>query len=136
MQDGEDVDVLRNPDPSNDLIGDGQTADMTTSKNTIESKEFELLSKEGVLTVVKYDCCPDAFQGRSPDKLFLSGQGATKLQIQEIKKEINFKMVLKRRAYYPVMTLVIPCVITAVLLCLTFLMPPDAGEKVGLSKLY
>ena len=45
-------------------------------------------------------------------------------------------MVLKRRAYYPVMTLVIPCVITAVLLCLTFLMPPDAGEKVGLSELY
>ena len=59
------------PDSSNDLIGDGQTADMTTSKNTIESKEFELLSKEGVLTVVKYDCCPDAFQGRSPDKFYL-----------------------------------------------------------------
>ena len=56
---------LQHAYPSNDLIGDGQTADMTTSKNTIESKEFELLSKEGVLTVVKYDCCPDAFQGRS-----------------------------------------------------------------------
>ena len=109
---------------------------MTTSKNTIESKEFELLSKEGVLTVVKYDCCPDAFQGRSPDRLFFSGHCATKWPFWEIKKEINFKMVLKRRAYYPVMTLVIPCVITAVLLCLTFLMPPDAGEKVGLSELY
>ena len=53
---------------------------------------------------------------------------------RETNQEINFNLVLKRRAFYPVMTLVIPCVITAVLLCLTFLMPSDAGEKVGLSK--
>ena len=51
--------------PSNDLIGAGQTANITTSKNTVESNEFELLSTEGVLTVSKYDCCPDPYEGRS-----------------------------------------------------------------------
>ena len=51
--------------PSNDVVGAGQTADITTSKNTIESTEFELLSSEGVLTSVKYDCCPDPYEGRS-----------------------------------------------------------------------
>ena len=38
---------------------------MTTSKNTVESKEFEVLSTEGVLVVHLYDCCPDAFEGIS-----------------------------------------------------------------------
>ena len=72
------------------MIGDGQTADMTTSKNTIESKEFELLSKEGVLTVVKYDCCPDAFQGRSPQESsrVLLGHSATKWPFREIEKKL------------------------------------------------
>ena len=32
------------------------------------------------------------------------------------------------------MTLVVPCVMTAMLIVLTFILPPDAGEKVGLSK--
>ena len=36
---------------------------MTTSKNSVESKEFEVLSTEGVLVVHLYDCCPEAFEG-------------------------------------------------------------------------
>ena len=52
----------------------------------------------------------------------------------KMRSEFNFELVMKRRPYFPVMTLVIPCIITSVLLCLTFLVPPDAGEKVGLSK--
>ena len=80
------------------------------NKNTIESKEWEVISKEGTLYEIKYDCCPDPYQ------------------------ELDFELVLKRRSYYPVMTLVIPCIITAILICLTFFLPPDAGEKVGLSK--
>ena len=81
-----------------------------TLHNHIESNEWEILSKEGTLYEFKYDCCPDPYQ------------------------ELDFELVLKRRSYYPVMTLVIPCIITAILICLTFFLPPDAGEKVGLSK--
>ena len=36
---------------------------MTTSKNTVESNEFEVVSTEGELIVHLYDCCPDAFEG-------------------------------------------------------------------------
>ena len=41
----------------------GSKGKMTTSKNSVESKEFEVLSTEGILVVHLYDCCPDAFQG-------------------------------------------------------------------------
>ena len=88
----------------------GSKGEFFFNKNTIESKEWEVLSKEGTIHEIKYDCCPDPYQ------------------------ELDFELVLKRRSYYPVMTLVIPCIITAILICLTFFLPPDAGEKVGLSK--
>ena len=48
--------------------------------------------------------------------------------------DLTFYIKLKRFQYYPVMTLVVPCVLTAMLIVLTFILPPDAGEKVGLSK--
>lgn len=89
--------------------GKGSQGEFTINKNTIESKEWKILSKVGTIHEFKYDCCPDPYQ------------------------EIDFELVLKRRSYYPVMTLVVPCVITAILICLTFFLPPDAGEKVGLN---
>ena len=88
----------------------GSKGEFILNKNWIESKEWEVISKEGTIDEIKYDCCPDPYQ------------------------ELDFELVLKRRSYYPVMTLVIPCIITAILICLTFFLPPDAGEKVGLSK--
>ena len=48
--------------------------------------------------------------------------------------DLTFYIKVKRFQYYPVMTLVVPCVMTAMLIVLTFILPPDAGEKVGLSK--
>ena len=48
--------------------------------------------------------------------------------------DLTFYVKVKRYQYYPVMTLVVPCVMTAMLIVLTFILPPDAGEKVGLSK--
>ena len=47
---------------------------------------------------------------------------------------MSFYLKMKRFQYYPVLTLVLPCVMTAMLIVLTFVLPPDAGEKVGLSK--
>ena len=88
----------------------GSQGDLLEAQVTVESKEWEILSKIGTINEYKYDCCPDPFQ------------------------EMEFELILKRRSFYPVMTLVIPCIITAILICLTFFLPPDAGEKVGLSK--
>jgi len=76
----------------------------------VESKEWRIVSKIGTIKEFTYVNESYPYQ------------------------EIQFDLVLKRRSFYPVMTLVIPCVITAILICLTFFLPPDAGEKIGLSK--
>ena len=41
---------------------------------------------------------------------------------------------MKRYVYYPTMTLVLPCTMSAMLIVLTFILPAQSGEKVGLSK--
>ena len=47
---------------------------------------------------------------------------------------MTFTFVQKRYSYTPVLVLLIPCLITAMLILLTFFLPPDSGEKIGLSK--
>ena len=74
------------------------------------STEWELVSTEAKLNEVKYDCCPEVYQ------------------------DITFEFVQRRFSYQPVLVLLVPCIITAMLILLTFFLPPDAGEKVGLSK--
>ena len=59
---------------------------------------------------------------------------STRAACQTDKTDITFSIKVKRYQYYPVFTLVVPCVMTAMLITLTFILPPDAGEKVGLSK--
>ena len=78
----------------------------------IKSTEWEIVGKECILNEGKYDCCPEIYQ------------------------DITFTLKLKRYVYYPTLTLVLPCVMTAMLIVLTFILPPDAGEKVGLSLFY
>ena len=75
------------------------------------STEWELVSSKAVLNEIKYVCCPDIYQ------------------------DATFHFIQKRFSYQPVLVLLVPCIITAMLILLTFFLPPDAGEKVGLSKL-
>ena len=74
------------------------------------STEWELVSSKAVLNEIKYSCCPDIYQ------------------------DATFHFVQKRYSYQPVLVLLVPCIITAMLILLTFFLPPDAGEKVGLSE--
>ena len=59
---------------------------------------------------LKYECCPDKYQ------------------------DMTFTFVQKRFSYTPVLILLTPCLITAMLILMTFFLPPDSGEKIGLSK--
>lgn len=77
----------------------------------IRSTAWEILSKTGALSDRKYDCCPEVYQ------------------------DITYKLTMKRYVYYPTMTLVLPCIMTAMLIILTFILPAQSGEKVGLSEL-
>ena len=45
-----------------------------------------------------------------------------------------FKLELKRYMYMPIMILLVPYLTTALLAIMTFFVPPDAGEKIGLSE--
>ena len=74
------------------------------------STEWELIEAKTILNEVKYECCPEVYQ------------------------DVTFHFEQKRYSYQPVITLLIPCIVTAFLLLLVFFLPADSGEKVGLSK--
>ena len=57
----------------------------------------------------EYDCCPG--------KIF---------------QDVTFVMHLRRRTLYFGFNLIIPCFLISCLALLTFVLPPDEGEKVGL----
>ena len=69
-----------------------------------------MISAEAKINEVKYECCPEKYQ------------------------DMTFTFVQKRYSYTPVLTLLVPCLLIAMLIELTFFLPPDAGEKIGLSK--
>ena len=174
--------------PTNELIGDvsiwtfdqsersgrkpvlkslfqGQTGEIVVDEKAyIKSTEWEIISKEGKIHEIKYDCCPATYQatysinfdftffGSSTNSWQSAGELdclsflihtfiklGVRLRIDfsrfiEYVLDLTFYIKVKRFQYYPVMTLVVPCVMTAMLIVLTFILPPDAGEKVGLSK--
>ncbi len=55
-----------------------------------------------------YDCCPEPY----PD--------------------LKFYLVIRRRTLYYAFNLILPCIVTAVMTVLGFLLPPDSCEKICL----
>lgn len=96
----------RRPSENDPFIGEVLIDPATYSAST----EWELVSTEAKINEVKYTCCPEIYQ------------------------DMTFNFVQRRFSYQPVLVLLVPCIITAMLILLTFFLPPDAGEKVGLSK--
>lgn len=96
--------------PNNAVVGGGQKGEILIDPaQYIKSTEWEIVGKECMLSETLYECCPNYYQ------------------------DITYKLKLKRYVFYPTLTLVLPCVMTAMLIVLTFILPPDAGEKVGLN---
>lgn len=60
--------------------------------------------------VVTYDCCPEQYI------------------------DITFTIHIRRRTLYFGFNLIIPCVLISSMALLTFVLPPDAGEKISLGK--
>ncbi len=55
-----------------------------------------------------YDCCPEPYPS------------------------LTFWMYMKRRTMYYGFNLIIPCILITLITILGFILPPDAGEKIGL----
>ena len=71
---------------------------------------FPGLGVPAIRNVDKYDCCPEQYI------------------------DITFTVHIRRRTLYYGFNLIIPCVLISSMALLTFVLPPDAGEKISLGR--
>ena len=83
----------------------------TSSSNSyyIENGEWELLSIETKENKLKYQCCENPFS------------------------DVTIQIRLRRQAKNHTLTLILPCALLSSLVVLGFILPPESGERIGLS---
>ena len=74
------------------------------------SSEWEMVSATARINEMKYECCEELYQ------------------------DVTLTLVQKRYSYQPALIFAVPCILTAILIMLSFFLQPGSGEKVGLSK--
>lgn len=74
----------------------------------MKSSEFELISAKAKRNVAKYSCCPEPY----PD--------------------VTFFLHLRRKPGFFLYNIIIPCLVITSLAVLTFVLPPEIGERVTL----
>ncbi|PAA48279.1 hypothetical protein BOX15_Mlig020283g3 [Macrostomum lignano] len=74
----------------------------------VPSGEWYLEGMDGKRTAAEYDCCPYPFI------------------------DLSYFIQIRRRTLYYGINLIIPCVLISSMSLLTFVLPPDAGEKISL----
>ena len=82
----------------------------------------------GVTWPVRAPCQPIAVLPGSPAARHTQFYSCCKNEFVDIR----FTLHLRRRTVYYGFNLIIPCVLISTLALLTFLLPPDAGEKISL----
>lgn len=85
-----------------------QMSDRADLKQYMTSSEFELISAKAQRNVVTYSCCPEPY----PD--------------------VTFTLHLRRKPGFFLYNIIIPCLVIASLAILTFVLPPEIGERVTL----
>jgi len=76
--------------------------------NYVPHNEWELVSMPVIRSVLYYDCCKEPY----PD--------------------LQFRIFMKRKPRFYIMTVLFPCILTSVVATLSFLLPVESGEKVSL----
>nr|AWJ68162.1 putative nicotinic acetylcholine receptor 11 [Hirudo verbana] len=93
---------------------DENRVNLTKKSDTVDlsayqpSGEWDLLEAPAKRNVIKYACCPETYI------------------------DITFTIHIRRRTLYYGFNLIIPCALISMLTLLTFVLPPDEGEKIGL----
>ncbi|XP_013406821.1 neuronal acetylcholine receptor subunit alpha-7 isoform X1 [Lingula anatina] len=90
-----------------DLVLKSEKGDISSF---IKNGEWDLLGVTAKRNEIYYDCCPDTPY-----------------------VDVTYTINIKRRTLYYGFNLIIPCVLLSLLAILTFMLPPDAGEKVSLA---
>ena len=89
-----------------DVIKRSESGDLD---NYIEHNEWKVASFPIERHVLYYNCCPEPY----PD--------------------VTFYLTLKRKAQFYVLTILFPCILTSSVAAVSFILPPESGEKVSLS---
>lgn len=76
--------------------------------NYAKNAELDILSAEGKLNRIVYKCCPDSYF------------------------DITYTLVMKRRPLFYINNLILPCIVLALLTGVSFLFPPETGERIAL----
>ena len=106
--------TIKHIDPVFNENGDAHAMIKSSDSYHYESTEWNVMLEEstGVVTENTYPCCPG-----------------------QVYQTALFHIVAYRDRRGPVITVMLPCLLTSILAILTFFVPPSAGEKIGLSKL-
>lgn len=87
------------------IFFESTSADLT---NLVFHNEWDVVSMKAQRNVLYYQCCPDPY----PD--------------------ITFCLEIKRKPLFYIMSILFPCILTASVAALGFVLPPESGEKVSL----
>ena len=69
---------------------------------------WDLKSAVGIRNSIKYTCCPAPYV------------------------DVTYTFVFQRKPLYYIMTIILPSILLSLLACISFLFPPDSGERVSL----
>jgi len=93
---------------------DASKINMSTASDEMDmsyyttSGEWDLIANPAKRNSIRYDCCPEEYV------------------------DVTFTIHIRRRTLYYIFNLIIPSALISSLTILTFLLPPDAGEKISL----
>ncbi|KAJ8304175.1 hypothetical protein KUTeg_017758 [Tegillarca granosa] len=88
-----------------DVVNTGDSADISTF---ITHNEWDVVEVPAVRNEIYYQCCKEPY----PD--------------------VTFKITIKRKPRFYVLTILFPCILTGSIAALGFLLPTESGEKVSL----
>lgn len=98
-----------------------------TWTNANDTVDLELLCPDDK---VKDECMQETISYTENGVWHLRGVDAKKTG--GVYAKITFTITIQRRAMYYVFNLIVPCIIVSIIAIFVFVLPPDAGEKIGL----